>query len=167
MFSFRKNELQRFIISSVGAVALSAACVGAAVAPAKAANAPLSAAEWQDQVARKVDGLRETGRVTVPGKLTKAEVAVHFSREGDFAGATLARSSGNKALDARAVTAASRISYPALPAGYRGQPQTVRMDLYFGGVDHQAEYAAIRDRVNRKLQMASAKNDADTQIAAR
>lgn len=45
MFAFDKSDLQRFAVSSVGALLLSAACVVAAVGPARAAEvAPHAAA---------------------------------------------------------------------------------------------------------------------------
>lgn len=43
MFAFDKSDLQRFAVSSVGALILSTACVVGAIGPARAAElAPLS-----------------------------------------------------------------------------------------------------------------------------
>jgi outer membrane biosynthesis protein TonB len=167
MFKFDKTDLQRFAVSSVGALALSAACIGAAVAPAKAATAPLTAADWQESVARKVDNVRERGAVTNPSKLTKAEVSVHFTADGDFAGATMARSTGSRELDKRAIKVAHMVDYPALPAGYRGAPRTVRMNLYFGNTDHGPQYETIKARADRQLQVAGNDIGSKTQVAAR
>jgi hypothetical protein len=164
---FDKIDFQRLAISSVGALALSAVCLGAAAAPAKAANAPRTAAEWQDDVAHRIQDVREGRSVFVPSKLTPAAVDVHFSADGDFAGATMAKPTGRKALDARAVAVASRVAYPALPAGFRGQPQTVRMNLYFGDVGSELDYVALRARAGRDVQIAGPETNADTQVAAR
>jgi len=45
MTKFDKTDIQRFLVSAIGALAVSAACVGAAVGPARAAEirAPLAA----------------------------------------------------------------------------------------------------------------------------
>jgi hypothetical protein len=46
MFAITKSDVQRIIVSSIGALILSVACVGSAVGPARAAeaSAPLSTA---------------------------------------------------------------------------------------------------------------------------
>jgi outer membrane biosynthesis protein TonB len=167
MFMFDKTDLQRFAVSTVGALALSAACIGAAIAPAKAAAAPLTTTDWQESVARKVENVRERNVVANPSKLTKAEVAVHFTAAGDFAGATMARSTGSKVLDQRAIRVAHMVDYPVLPAGYRGAPRTVRMNLYFGNTDSVPQFETIKARADRKLQVARTDTGANTQLAAR
>jgi hypothetical protein len=45
MAKFDKTDIQRFLVSAIGALAVSATCVGAAVGPARAADirAPLAA----------------------------------------------------------------------------------------------------------------------------
>jgi len=46
MTKFDKADIQRFLVSTIGALAVSATCIGAAVGPARAAEvrAPLTAA---------------------------------------------------------------------------------------------------------------------------
>ncbi len=170
MSTFDKSDFQRFAVSSIGALALSAACVIGAVGPAKAAtiNAPLTVAEWQSTVSHRVEAVGEARTVYQPSQLTKSEVAVHLTADGDFAGATIAKSSGNREVDARAVKVASRIAYPALPEGYRGTPVTVTMKLYFGnGAKAAADYAALRRRAADSIQIARADDGNGTRIAAR
>jgi hypothetical protein len=45
MTKFDKTDIQRFLVSAIGALAVSATCIGAAVGPARAAEirAPLAA----------------------------------------------------------------------------------------------------------------------------
>jgi len=38
IFGFDKSDMQRMMVSALGALALSATCIGAAVGPARAAN---------------------------------------------------------------------------------------------------------------------------------
>ena len=170
MFDFDKQDIQRFAISAVGALAMSAAGVLAAAAPAKAATptAALTVADWQHSVAARIEAVHEAATVYQPASLTAAEVEVRFTAEGDFAGATIARSSGNRQIDARAVAVARAIRYPMLPDGMRGAPANVRMMLYFGsGADAAAEYALERDRAARNIQVAGAGSGNGIQLAAR
>jgi TonB family protein len=166
MFNFTNTDLQRFAVSAAGAIALSAVCVGAAVAPAKAAPAPLTVAEWQQTVADRIDTMPKPRTMPEPSTLTQAAVTAHFNDEGEFAGATLARSSGNRAVDRSALRVAGRIAYPTLPAGLRGTPQDVRMNIYFGSPTTASDYAALRDREAGAMQIAAAKRDG-TQVATR
>lgn len=129
MITFDKYDVQRFAISAVGAITLSTACVFAAVAPAKA-EAPATLSAWQGQVEQRVARARDMG--TAPAALTHADVALAFTADGDFAGARLARTSGSRKIDARAVRVASRLVYPQLPATERGLAKDVTLRLYFG-----------------------------------
>jgi TonB family protein len=153
MFMFDTSDLQRIAVSSLGAIAVSAICIGAAVGPAKAATAPLSVSEWQSKVEHKIDDLRDLHPAAVPAKPVKAEVAIRFTADGDFAAAQLLRSTGNATLDARAVEVARRIDYPALPAGLRGQ--TVRMDLHFANIGSEVRRDAPHARKQRPVQIAA------------
>jgi hypothetical protein len=160
-----KTDIQRFVVSSMGALAVSATCVIGAVGPAKAAT-PLTVSDWQNQVEHKIEGAHESPNVFVPAKLTRAEVVARFTADGDFAGAKMLRSTGVKALDQRAVNVASALKYPAMPAGLRGEPQIVTMNIYFGDQDTAQQYDMMRAKAAHNVQIASA-GSAGTQIAAR
>lgn len=167
MFNFDTSDIQRIAVSSIGAIALSAACVIAAAGPVKAAtpNAPLTVADWQQQVERKIDGAQERDG---PSKLAQAVVAVRFTADGDFAGAGIARSSGDRSIDRRAVRIAQHVSYPALPVGLRGTPRMVEMHLYFGKAANDVDYAAMQDQAAKLARIAKADRPAsDARIAAR
>jgi hypothetical protein len=168
MFKFDTSDMQRFAVSAVGALAVSAATLFVAAGPVKAATPTVAA--WEAQVADKIDAAREPGAVQNPTRMTKAEVAADFTADGDFAGARLARSSGNRVIDGRALKVANRIAYPPLPAGLRGTPQTIRLNLYFGDVDGQANDAALKERQARlqqgRVQIAGT-DRVGTQMAAR
>lgn len=167
MFNFDTSDIQRFAVSSIGAIALSAACVIGAAGPVKAAtpNTPLTIADWQQQVERKIGSAQERDG---PARLAQAVVAVRFTAEGDFAGASVARSTGDRALDRRAVRIAQHVSYPALPVGLRGTPRTVTMHLYFGEAANNADYAAMEDQVEKLARIAKADGMATgARIAAR
>lgn len=163
MFNFAKTDIQRIAVSSLGAIAVSATCLLAAAAPVKAAT-PQSTAEWQSRIEHRIATIRDDS--PQPGALSEAEVAVHFTADGDFAGATLARSSGNGQVDRHALDVARRIAYPALPARYRGAAQTVRMRLYFGTPATAAAYDELQAR-SHKIQLADAARGTGVQIAAR
>jgi hypothetical protein len=168
MFGFDKSDMQRFVVSSIGAIAVSATCVIAAVGPARAEtrNAPLTVADWQHAVQNRIAMIREGNDIYQPPKLTVSEVAVKFTADGDYAGTTLAKSSGDRRIDARAIEVASALHYPALPQGYRGAPATVRLALYFGsGTDAIAAYDRLQDR--HDVQLAGARTGDGTQTAAR
>ncbi|HMI20318.1 MAG TPA: hypothetical protein VK533_12300, partial [Sphingomonas sp.] len=91
MFNFDKSDFQRFAVSAVGALALTAASVVAAVGPAKAAsyNAPLTVQDWQASVENRLDTIYEATTVYQPQHLAVATVAVRFTADGDYAGAAL------------------------------------------------------------------------------
>ncbi|WP_294392877.1 hypothetical protein [uncultured Sphingomonas sp.] len=167
MFNVNKTDLQRFALSSIGALALSGACILAAVGPVKAATSPLTAAAWEDKVAGKIRNLRESDTAYTPTTAARSVVAAHFGADGEFAGATLLRSSGDKRLDRRAVKVARSILYPALPAGYRGTRQAVRMNLYFGTAGSEAQIAEMQRRDAHAVQFAGRDETPTTRIAAR
>jgi hypothetical protein len=143
MVTFDKSDFQRFAISSVGALAVSAACLLGAVGPAKAGT-PMTATQWQQQVESKISApTSNPGALGSATGVQKVTLAASFTADGRFAGTKVAQSSGLKVVDYEARQIARRIHYPALPAAYRGQPTTVTMRLYFG--DDATEVAeAIR-----------------------
>jgi hypothetical protein len=150
MFNSDASDFQRFAVSSIGAVAVSAACLFGAVGPARAAavDAPISAAAWQQKVEQKIN--RNTDDLSMldgSSKVHKVLLAAKFTADGDFAGAELAQSSGNRRLDSRAKQIVSHIRYPALPTAYRGQAQKVTMRLFFGTNDAAVAEAARREPV--------------------
>ena len=150
MFGFEKSDFQRFAVSSVGAVAVSSAFLLAAAGPAKAARPadPVSTAEWQKQVERQINDSNDDLKVLDGStKVHNVTLAARFTADGDYAGAAVAKSSGNTQLDRKAVQIAARVKYPVLPVGYRGQPQTVTMRLFFGNDAAQVAKAAARTPV--------------------
>lgn len=167
---FNKSDIQRFVISSVGAVALSATCIIGAVGPAKAATvpAPLTVQDWQRTVEYRIETLHEDRKVYQPQQMTASNVTVRFTADGDFAGAVVARPSGDRELDTRALKVARAIAYPALPAGFRGTPALVHMTLYFGNsAEAMSDYAALKARAANTIRIARADDDAGIQVAAR
>jgi TonB family protein len=147
MFNFDKSDFQRFAVSSVGALAVSAACLFGAVGPAKAAT-PASATEWQQQVESKISTPGDDlGSFNGAKGVQKVTLAANFTSDGRFAGAQVAQSSGIKGLDYHAKQILRRIHYPALPAAYRGQPTTVTMRLFFGNDSAEVAEAVRRDPV--------------------
>lgn len=154
MGKFDKTDIQRFLVSAIGALAVSATCVGAAIAPAKAAdrNTPLSVAQWQAKVEDRIATAAQD-RWYEPERLMVSTVAVNFTADGDYAGARVLESSGGRLADSRALTIARAIRYPALPEGYRGQPTQVRMRLFFGP---DAEAAVAREKkASQNIQFAA------------
>ena len=141
MFDFNTTKFQRFAISSVGAIALSAACVFGAVGPAMAAS-PATGAAWATQVAHQLDGAPTA--LDASGKVRNVTLAARFTAEGDYAGAAVARSSGDARLDREAVEIAGRVAYPALPAS---AARTVTVKLYFGDDARQIAQAMRKDNV--------------------
>jgi hypothetical protein len=150
MFNIDASDFQRFAVSSIGAVAVSATCLFGAVGPAKAASpgAPVSATEWQKQVERKINSSSDDlSMLDGSSKVHKVMLAANFTADGDFVGVQLAQSSGNGRLDSRARQIVSHIRYPTLPSAYRGQAQTVTMRLFFGTNDAQVAEAVRREPV--------------------
>jgi hypothetical protein len=96
MFAIDTTDIQRFAISSIGALILSTTCIAAAVSPAKAAeaNAPLTVGDWQAEVEQQIDHvLRVPHRSLGQRDHAVATVNVRFDATGDFAGASIAKSS--------------------------------------------------------------------------
>ena len=155
MIKFDKADVQRFLVSTIGAIAVSATCIGAAIAPAKAADrAPMSVSAWQGKVENRIGSVYEGDAVYEPERLAVSTVAVHFTADGDFAGVRIAKSSGEKLVDNRALHIARAIHYPALPEGFRGQRTQVRMTLYFGP-DAEAVVDRERKKASQTIQLAA------------
>lgn len=158
MFTLDASDRQRIAVSSIGALILSAAAL-VATGPARAEtpNAPLTVGDWQQVVEQRIDDA-----MAVPAGLGRGvaitTVTVRFNGQGDYAGAAIRRSSGNRSVDRAALRIADGIDYPALPHGLRGKPQTVAMQLYFARTGSQAETA----RQTAKAQMAAVIAKGDT-----
>lgn len=151
MFNFDTTDFQRIAVSSTGALLLSAACVLGAVSPVRAAevNAPLTVSDWQADVGRQIDAELRTP-ATFRGNSAITTVAIRLDAGGALASAKVAQSSGSGAIDREAIRVANRIAYPALPAGLRGEPQTVMMQVYFGtaaGTDTAAHQQRAMERL--------------------
>lgn len=171
MSAIETSDIQRFAVSSIGALLLSAACVVGAVSPAKAAeaNAPLTVGDWQAVVEQRIDHtLRIPERALDKRDHAVTTVNVSFDRQGDFTGAGVAQSSGIRSIDAEALRVARTLAYPALPEGLRGRPQTIAMQLYFGQAGDGASYAKQETRAKAMAEMAKGDRKADdnTQVAA-
>lgn len=157
MFAFDKSALTRLALSSVGAVALSAACIGAAVAPARAATPVANPQDWQAAVERQIGAYDRSYAVEKLGnRKAEAVIAVRFTADGAFAGADIARSTGIGALDRHALNVAARIRYPQLPESMQGRPQTVAMRLVFGEPDRAVEYAAKTQAAREAIRLVDA-----------
>jgi TonB family protein len=168
MFTFDTTDLQRLAVSTLGAVALSATCIGAAIAPSRAAT-PIAAAAtaWQAAVERKLDARTDAFSLHMPsGKRTEAVVAIRFAADGTFASADIARSTGNRALDRHALNVASKLDYPLMPEPLRGKPQTVAMRLFFGRADSQPQYIAMQER-STGIQFAAANRSGNPTVVAK
>ena len=157
-------DLKKFAISSVGAIALSATCVLAATGPVHA-NVPLTPSDWQQAVSNRVSSNTDTASARVrPGKVAETVLALRFDAAGAYAGAAVDRSSGDVVIDRQAVRIADRTAYPPLPAGYRGQPQTVLLRLAVGGEEEVARHFASAGTTS----LASLRSHAgDIRIAAK
>ena len=168
MIRFTRSDMQRVAVSTVGALILSTACVAGAIAPARAAepNAPLTTGDWQARVSRQLDA-----KMSIPAFTLRnddhaiATINVRFDADGVFSGASLAKSSGLAAIDSSALRTARAIAYPALPAGLRGKPQTVAVQLYYG-IAADGEDAAGRKRAFEALAARQQRRDGARQIAA-
>jgi len=164
MFRFDTIDFQRIAVSSAGALLLSAACVVSAVGPARAAepNAPLTVSDWQQEVGQQINAnLRAPA--SFRGEQATATVAVTLDADGEFTGARIAKSSGHGSIDREAVRVANAVDYPALPAGLRGRPQTVTMQVYFGTAAIADSAAHRRQAVER---LAAARKAKRIQTAA-
>lgn len=168
MFTFDTTDVQRLALSAIGAVVLTATCVGAAVAPARAATPVVASADaWQAAVERQIDSRSDDFSLRMDsGQRREAVVAVRFTADGDYAGADIARSSGNAALDRHALKVASKLDYPLLPQTMRGKPQTVAMRLFFGRADTSAQYVAMNSST-KGVKLAAAGGAGSNVIAAK
>lgn len=167
MFSLDRTDLQRVAISALGAVTLTGICLGGAIAPLHAAApAPATSAAWASSVERKLDRYDATVPAHLaPGTTATTELALRFTADGDYAGASVARSSGDPKVDARALQVADRVKYPPLPATLRGRPQAVTMRLVFGMAADAAQENVMRQRLARPAQLADAR--ASGQVASK
>lgn len=170
MFAIDATDIQRFAVSSIGALILSTACIVAAVAPAKAAeaNAPLTVGDWQAEVEQQIDRLlRSPARSLGQRDHAVTTVNVRFDAAGKLAGASVARSSRIGAIDAEALRVARSVAYPALPQGLRGRPQTIAMQIYFGQSASQDGYVRQQARAKSMAEMAKGEGQTkDTRVAA-
>jgi TonB family protein len=167
MFTFNTTNAQRLAVSALGAIALSATCVGGAVAPANAATVPATIDAWQDRVETQIASRTDFVSQRMPaGKRNEAVLAVRFTADGDYAGADIARSTGSKVLDRHALQVAANIKYPPLPDAARGRPQTVAMRLYFGRADTLQQYADMH-RDLESVRLADAGRTGSNTIAAK
>jgi len=169
MFNFDKIDTQRLVVSGIGAVAMTLASLTIAAGPVNAAtvqaatvNAPVTLADWQGQVGQKLDRIDDLSSITQDRRARQVTLQAAFDANGDYAGAQVLQSSGNRAIDRHAVRIANTVSYPALPAGYRGKPQTVAVKLFFEGAD--TALAASKQPIEER--MAQVKR-AGTQVAAK
>lgn len=161
MFAFDKKDFQRFAVSTIGALTLSAACVAAAVGPVHAgAPSPLTVSDWQNNVEKQIDARMRTSGALPDWSAGDAVVNVRFTADGDYAGASLAQSSGVGLYDAHALNIARHVAYPALPAGVRGTAQTVEMRLSYGDAPQTL-------RTNAKPQLAKADGASIILVAAK
>ncbi|MET0269543.1 MAG: hypothetical protein ABW173_03845 [Sphingomonas sp.] len=166
MTAITTADLRRLALSSVGALVLSATCIAGAVVPARAAeptspNAPLTVADWQADVGGQLDAKLRTPKAELSGRdHLLARVDVAFDRDGNFTGAKIAQSSGSGSVDRQVILIAERIAYPPLPAGFRGRPQVVTLQAYFGQPS-TAEAAARQEAAVQALANGGqAKHDA-------
>lgn len=135
MSTITRSDFQRIVLSSAGALLVSAAFVTAAVRPAHAAtpNAPLTVGDWQSQVSHQLDTAMRAPAFSPRGSgIGAATVTAHFDADGHFSGATLRKSSGSQAIDQAALATARTLAYPTFPDGLRGAPQTITLYLNYG-----------------------------------
>lgn len=168
MFTFEKINAKRLAVSTLGALALTTACVGAAVVPANAATAvPATIEAWQDRVETQIPSFADSVSLRMePGKRAEAVLAVRFTAEGDYAGAEIARSTGSKNLDRHALQVAANIKYPPLPESVRGRPLTVAMRIYFGRANTAQQYADMQ-RDLESVRLADAGRAGSNTVAAK
>ena len=124
---FNSIDFRRVFTATAGAAILSTACVLGAVAPAKAAD--LSTADWQQSVNREIDRTMEMPSLRRPldGR-SVATLAVRFDDKGGYQGASIVKSSGDRAIDGAALRTARAVRYPVLPAT---APRSVTMQLVY------------------------------------
>ncbi|UAK26015.1 energy transducer TonB family protein [Sphingomonas nostoxanthinifaciens] len=160
MFNFDKTDAQRIAVSAAGALALSAVSVVAAAAPVRAETPALTATAWQANVQHQLDGSQNVRLGVNDGPQVGTTVlTASFDASGRFQDATIARSSGDAAIDRDALRAARAIDYPALPAT---AARTVNLRVYFAATDRDAAREMLRDQA--KVRVAS--NDAGGRVTA-
>lgn len=158
MTSITRHDIQRVAVSAIGALLISAACIGAAVFPVKAAETGVSTAtEWQAEVEKRIDRelrspFANSNAVTMTG------VAMHFDDRGNFRSATLEKSSGVSAIDREAIRVARTIRYPALPTYLQGKRNRIEMRIFFGNSAQKLQRE--RDAARRAAAALAAKADA-------
>lgn len=153
------NKVQRITVYALGALMISAACVGAAVVPAKAADITVStASDWQTEVERRIDDAMRSP-LTRSQDVVMAEVVMHFDEHGSFRTASLGKTSGLGAVDQEALRVANTIRYPALPVHLQGKPQRVAMQIFFG--NDSTKVNRQRAKANEAATALAAKVDAD------
>ena len=86
----------------------------------------------------------------------------HFDADGNFIGATLEKSAGNKMLDREAVRAVKAVKYPALPARMAGKPVTVPMEVLFSNTLRKQDRIKLRATSYEIAQ----KYNSDTMVAS-
>jgi TonB family protein len=165
---FNDVYMKRLAVSALGAIALTATCVGAAIAPAAAAKpVPATIEAWQDRVEMQIDSHPDPMSLRMaPGVRAEAVLAVRFAADGTFAGADIARSTGRAMLDRHALQVAKALKYPPLPVSLQGKPQTVAMRLYFGRADTQQQMADMSRDVE-SVRIAEAGRAANGTVAAK
>lgn len=156
MFTFDKIDLQRIAVSSVGAMALSAACIVGVAGPARAGTV----GEWQSQVERQLD---QNGTAPAGSKVRETDVSLRFNDDGRYAGASVVKSSGNANLDRAALDTIANMTIPALPEGKRNHAVVLRML-------HDAPayvIAAERAKDARQVQYAAANTGGAIKVAVK
>lgn len=114
MFNFDKVDLQRVAVSSVGAIALSAACILGVAGPAHAGTVD----QWKGAVEQQLDANIPATLINEATRPSETDLAVRVDAAGRYAGARIVRSSGDRMLDRSALEAARETKYQPLPAGY-------------------------------------------------
>jgi TonB family protein len=165
---FNDLDMKRLAVSALGAMALTAACVGAAVAPAAAATPlPATIDAWQDRVEAQISSHADPVSLRMaPGVRAEAVLAVRFAADGSFEGADIARSTGRSMLDRHALRVAGDLQYPPLPAAMQGKPHTIAMRLYFGRADTQQQ-ATDMSRDLESVRIAEAGRAANGTVAVK
>lgn len=141
---------------------LGTALVAGAVSPASAGIVKQD--NWETAVSHRLsNNIRPmTSIVGQPFMQSAAIVAAHFDADGNFIGATLEKSAGNKMLDREAVRAVKAVKYPALPARMAGKPVTVPMEVLFSNTLRKQDRIKLRATSYEIAQ----KYNSDTMVAS-
>ena len=146
MFNFDKVDLQRVAVSSLGAIALSAACILGVAGPAHAATVD----QWKGAVEQQLDAASTAAVGNLAKRPVETDLAVRVDANGHYVGASIVRSSGDPMLDRSALFAARETAYQPLPAGYSSVTMRILHDA------SPATVAAERDKDARAVQYADA-----------